>query len=198
MSQVRAEVRGRLIAKRHRISWPLPVTTRPWGAGEHLQSSATGAVWDPVSRGVARPSGRRQSCARAVPRRLGERGRGSRRGGSTARLCCRRFCGLRRSRRARGKEDRLRAIRDRLLAGGDLIDAGGKGGMKLWHVDDSARPETQQQLRPNEDAVGTRSEFGPGEPTRSGNCVPVSPLCRDTVRRDAPGSPALLAGESSA
>jgi len=53
------------------------------------------------------------------------------------------------------KATRKRAIRDRLLAGGRLIDTGGKAGMQLWHVDDPARPAVQVELSPNGDAPGT-------------------------------------------
>jgi hypothetical protein len=55
-----------------------------------------------------------------------------------------------------GKGERKRAVRDRLLAGGRLIDSGGKSGMNLWHADDPARPTVQEELRPDRDAVGTR------------------------------------------
>jgi hypothetical protein len=52
-----------------------------------------------------------------------------------------------------GKGEKKRAIRDRLLAGDLLVNAGGAGGMKLWHPDDPALPE---QLRPGRDAHGTQ------------------------------------------
>lgn len=58
----------------------------------------------------------------------------------------------------KGSNTRRRAIRDRLLAGGLLINAnaGGKGGMALWHVDDPARPLTQEELRPDSGAPGAQ------------------------------------------
>jgi hypothetical protein len=47
-----------------------------------------------------------------------------------------------------GKGDRKRAIRDRLLAAGQLIDTGSGSRMRIWHADDPARP--------GRDAVGTQ------------------------------------------
>ena len=39
-----------------------------------------------------------------------------------------------------GKGDRLRVIRDNLLAGGRLVNRGTESRMRLWHVDDPAMP----------------------------------------------------------
>lgn len=89
-----------------------------------------------------------------------------------------------------GKGDRLRAIRDRLLKGGHLVDAGGRSGMSLWHADDPDRPEPQEPLRTDRDAPGTHLRPTPGSHTSDGHCVPASPLLRDAGRRDAVGSPA--------
>jgi hypothetical protein len=41
-----------------------------------------------------------------------------------------------------GKDDRLRTIRDNLLAGGRLVNRGTDKRMKLWHVDDPALPSS--------------------------------------------------------
>lgn len=76
-----------------------------------------------------------------------------------------------------GNGERLRSVRDRLLAGGRLYDAGGKSGMKLWHVDDPARPTSQYELCPTPDTLGTHPASGTGENGPSGT---VSP-CPDVV-----------------
>jgi putative DNA primase/helicase len=50
------------------------------------------------------------------------------------------------SERITGKGDRLRAIRDNLLAGGRLINRGSPTRMQLWHADDPALPVDQAAL----------------------------------------------------
>jgi hypothetical protein len=45
-----------------------------------------------------------------------------------------------------GKSDRLRTIRDNLLAGGRLVNRGSEARMKLWHADDPAVPPEQVQF----------------------------------------------------
>jgi AAA domain len=45
-----------------------------------------------------------------------------------------------------GKGDRLRAIRDNLLAGGRLVNRGSEARMKLWHANDPALPATESLL----------------------------------------------------
>jgi AAA domain len=84
-----------------------------------------------------------------------------------------------------GKGERKREIRDRLLAGGRLIDAGDKGGMKLWHADDPAIPHPQGELRPEGDAPGTHPASRPGAAG-----VPelrASPAAPQAGRRDSVG-----------
>ena len=88
-----------------------------------------------------------------------------------------------------GKGERKRAQRDRLLAGGRLIDAGGKGGMKLWHADDPAGPPSQDQLRPGRDAPGDAPASGPGETAGAATASLRPDVVRDAGRGDAPGSP---------
>jgi putative DNA primase/helicase len=61
-----------------------------------------------------------------------------------------------------GKGDRKRAIRDRLLDGRRLINAGGESRMKLWHAEDPACPPLQGQLRPDGDALGTHPASATG------------------------------------
>lgn len=64
-----------------------------------------------------------------------------------------------------GKSKRKREMRDRLLAGGRLIDSGGAGGMKLWHAADPARPTDPDQLRPDRDAPWDAPTSATGEAT---------------------------------
>jgi hypothetical protein len=78
-----------------------------------------------------------------------------------------------------GKRERLREIRDRLLAGGRLINSGGKGGMKLWHADDPARPADQEQLSPGRDSLRDSPESAPGE-TAGEATESLSPALRGT------------------
>jgi hypothetical protein len=66
--------------------------------------------------------------------------------------------------RVSGKGERKRDARDRLLAGGRLVDSGGKHAMRLWHVDDPARPDTPQELLPAGDAPGTHPASATGDP----------------------------------
>ena len=62
-----------------------------------------------------------------------------------------------------GQREKLRTVRDRLLEGGRLIDAGRKSRMELWHADDPAGPVVQEQLRPDPGAPGAHPAPGPGE-----------------------------------
>ena len=52
---------------------------------------------------------------------------------------------------------KLRAIRDRLLEGGRLVDTGGRGGMCLWHADDPATPlpYTRERIVLESAAIGS-------------------------------------------
>lgn len=89
-----------------------------------------------------------------------------------------------------GKNDRLRAIRDRLLEGGRLIDAGGRSGMRLWHADDPARPTPQEPLCPDGGTPGAHPHSTPGSQPSDDHCAPVPPPYRGTGHRGAGSSPA--------
>jgi hypothetical protein len=77
-----------------------------------------------------------------------------------------------------GKGERLREIRDRLLLAGRLRNAGGKAGMKLWHVDDPARPADQGQLCPEGDTLGDTPVSDAGG---KGAVASTVSLCPDVV-----------------
>jgi hypothetical protein len=89
-----------------------------------------------------------------------------------------------------GKGERKRALRDRLLAGGRLVDAGTGSRMALWHADDPARPPTQEALRPDRDAPGDAPVSGTGETDHCGTASLRPDVVRDAGRRDAVCSPA--------
>jgi len=96
-----------------------------------------------------------------------------------------------------GNGGEKRKIRDRLLAGERIFDAGGKAGMKLWHADDPARPLDQQQLRPDLDAPEDAPASTTGASVVGGTASLRPDVRRDAGRRDAPGAPADLAGDAT-
>ena len=70
---------------------------------------------------------------------------------------------------------RLAQIRDRLIAGGRIINAGAPKAMKLWHADDPARPPDTQPF-PGTETLGNHPDSAPGEKATVGTVSPVPPL----------------------
>jgi hypothetical protein len=105
-----------------------------------------------------------------------------------------------------GKGARLRAIRDRLIAGGLIFNAGTETRTKLWHADDPAlptppsQPENSLQIgqiipllpsRPGWDDSGTTQSSAPGN-ENTGRSRPSSQPYRDEGRDDSLDSPVTL------
>lgn len=74
-----------------------------------------------------------------------------------------------------GKAERLREIRDRLLAGGRLVNTGTDTRTKLWHADDVSRPLW--------DDSGTTQSTAPGREANESS-RPVVPPIRDDLGTD--------------
>lgn len=85
-----------------------------------------------------------------------------------------------------GKAERLREIRDRLLAGGRLVNSGSDARTKLWHADDPALQVALDGSDPRRDGSGTAQRSAPGEADHEPKPSPVPPI------RDGDGDGSLL------
>ena len=155
----------------------IPVCTSQkarWSSAHHKHDAATSR--GRTAKASASTSGPSATTTRSPTR---SSARCSRHGGTA---------GARSSRPSSGNGERLRAIRDRLLAGGRLINAGGKAGMKLWHHADPARPTPQDELCPASDTPGTHPVSGTGETINRGTVSPCPDVVgtRDTGERSDP------------
>jgi AAA domain len=86
-----------------------------------------------------------------------------------------------------GTDGYLQQRRDAMLADGVLINAGGKGGFRLWHRDDPARPPLPESRAEDR----TDSAFPHAPPDVEGEGVSCGGAVRKdrTARTDAPATP---------
>jgi hypothetical protein len=89
-----------------------------------------------------------------------------------------------------GKGEKLRELRDRLLGGGRLVNAGSEKRMQLWHADDPATPTITDGRVPGGTRLGHGLVSAAGDEGNRDR-VPVSLRNRDTGR-DTVSSPAEI------